>query len=63
MLQAEHRLNQMVTMLNEKRTNEAGEQDMHALLQRLEHEVTGMREKAMVLLPDEILGKQRRVQP
>ena len=53
----------MVTMLNEKRTNEAGEQDMHALLQRLEHEVTGMREKAMVLLPDEILGKQRRVQP
>jgi len=60
--QAEHRLNQMVTMLNEKRTNEAGEQDMHALLQRLEHEVTGMREKAMVLLPDEILGKQRRME-
>ena len=62
MLQAEHRLNQMVTMLNEKRTNEAGEQDMHALLQRLEHEVTGMRERAMVLLPDQILGKQRRME-
>ena len=25
LLQAEHRLNQMVAMLNEKRTNEAGE--------------------------------------
>ena len=46
MLQAEHRLNQMVTMLNEKRTNEAGEQDMRALLQRLEQEVTRMRESS-----------------
>jgi len=62
MLQAEHRLNQMVTMLNEKRTNEAGEQDMRALLQRLEQEVAGMRERAMVLLPDQILGKQRRME-
>ena len=44
--QAEHRLNQMVSLLNEKRTNEAGEVDMHALLQRLEVEVTAMREKA-----------------
>ena len=114
--QAEHRLNQMVSLLNEKRTNEAGEVDMHALLQRLEVEVTAMREKArrglmhgctctctgacacacahgvytwrvhihvhtrshahahaharvhacmlqaMVVLPDEILGKQRRME-
>jgi len=62
LMQAEHRLSQMVTMLNEKRTNEAGEVDMHALLQKLEREVTTMREKAMVTLPDEILGKQRRME-
>ena len=35
---------------------------MRALLQRLEQEVTGMRERAMVLLPDQILGKQRRME-
>jgi hypothetical protein len=29
LLQAEHRLNQMVAMLNEKRTNEAGEALQH----------------------------------
>jgi len=62
LLQAEHRLNQMVAMLNEKRTNEAGEVDMHALLQKLERDVGTMRERAMVLLPDEILGKQRRME-
>merc|ERR1719181_2328879 len=53
LLQAEHRLNHMVTMLNEKRTNEAGEPDMNVLMRKLEAEVNAMKEKALVLLPDE----------
>lgn len=62
LLQAEHRLNHMVTMLNEKRTNEAGEADMNVLMRKLEAEVNAMKEKALVLLPDEIMNKQRRME-
>jgi len=62
LLQAEHRLNHIVAMLNEKRTNEAGEQDMNKLLHNLDREVNMMKEKALGLLPDEIMLKQRRME-
>jgi len=61
-LQAEHRLNQLKATLSEKRTTEAGENDITRLLSKLQDEVKTLTRKALGELPHEIARHQQRME-
>ena len=62
LIQAEHRLNQLKAMLNEKLTTEAGEADMGRLLQKLDADVKALWHRANEELPRQIMVKQQQME-